>query len=76
MGLYVKHTLFDGRTHSNTCTKACADLLLHLSAHRPSAEGWMYQQGPDDGTLLSVPGCWMPLPRAPTADAAGLILMI
>ncbi len=39
----------------------------HLSAHRHSAEGWMYQQGPDDGTLLSVPGCWMPPPRAPTA---------
>lgn len=53
--------------HSNTYTKAYTDLLLHVSIHRHSAEGWMYQQGPDDGTLLSVPGCWMPPLRAPTA---------
>lgn len=43
------------------------DLLLHLSTHLHSAVGWMYQRGPDDGTLLSVPGCWMPPLRALTA---------
>lgn len=51
----------------NTYTGAYTDLLLHLSTHMHSAAGWMYQQGPDDGTLLSVPGCWMPPLRALTA---------
>lgn len=72
-GLYVsevanKVTYYFTPIHSQIPTlKAYTDLLLHPSTHRHSAEGWMYQQGPDDGTLLSVPGCWMPPPRAPTA---------
>lgn len=66
-----RHLLFYAHTHWNTHSKAYTDLLLHLSTHRHSAEGEalerMYQLGPDDGTLLSVPGCWMPPLRAPTA---------
>jgi len=60
---WTRHTLSYPNTHLNSHT----DLLLHLCTHRHSAVGWMYQQGPDDGSLLSVPGCWMPPPCAPTA---------
>lgn len=62
-----QHLLFHDRAHTNTFTAACTDQLLHLCTHMRSAAGWMYQRGPDDGTLLSVPGCWMPPPRALTA---------
>lgn len=65
--------LFSTWLHATSHSKACTDLLLHLSTHRHSADGWMYQQGPDDGSLLSIPG---PHRVLRLHDAAGLILMI
>lgn len=38
-------------------------MLLGLHSVGPTAEGWMFQRGPDDGTLLSAPGCSCPVLR-------------
>ena len=43
--------------------KERADMLLALHYAGPTAEGWVFQRGPDDGTLPSAPGCSGPVLR-------------